>query len=93
MLPQNPPPIDPTPLDTIAGAKMLQARFRSLSLDSGQTVMHGGRRATFIRMSNDGAAIIRHWGDSRAVAVSPDTLSLPPKKPRSLRAPFAHPSG
>jgi hypothetical protein len=39
--------------------------------------MHRDRRARFIRIS-DGAAIIRHWGDSHPVAVQPETLSLPP---------------
>jgi hypothetical protein len=81
MLPHQ-APIDPRPLDTIAGAKMLQERMRFFSLYPGQAVMHGDRRATFIRMSNDGAAIVRHWGDSRAVAVRPDSLSLPSRKPR-----------
>jgi hypothetical protein len=82
MLPQNPASTNPAPLDTIAGARMLHERFRAFSLTSDQAVMHGGRRATFIRMSNDGAAIIRRWGDSRAVAVAPDTLSLPPRRRR-----------
>lgn len=45
-----------------------------------QPVMHAGRRATFLHMSR-GAAIIRYWGDSHAMAVSPEALSLPP--PRS----------
>jgi hypothetical protein len=40
-----------------------------------QPVLHAGRRATFLHMSG-GAAIIRYWGDSHAVAVSPETLSL-----------------
>jgi hypothetical protein len=83
MLP-NPAPIDPTPMDTIAGAKMLQERIQAFGFNPGQDVVHGDRRATFIRMSNDGAAIIRHWGDSRAVTVLPDALSLPPKKQRQL---------
>jgi hypothetical protein len=82
MLPQNPAPLDPTPLDRIAGAKMLQERFRSLPLHPDQAVIHGGRRATFIRMRNDGAAIIRHLGDSHALAVPPDTLSLAPTRQR-----------
>jgi hypothetical protein len=81
MLP-NPGHTDPTPTDTIAGAKMLQERFRGLTLHPEQDVIHGGRRATFIRMNHDGAAIIRHWGDSHAVAVPADTLSLPPAKRR-----------
>ncbi|MGH3056514.1 MAG: hypothetical protein ACRDL7_16185 [Gaiellaceae bacterium] len=44
-----------------------------------QRVMHGGRQATFLHLSR-GAAIIRYWGDSRAVAVPPEALSLPPMK-------------
>jgi hypothetical protein len=40
-----------------------------------QPVLHGGRHATFLHMSR-GAAIIRYWGDSHAVAVPPETLSL-----------------
>ena len=68
-------------MDYIAGAKILQERYRSGVFQPDQAVMHGERRATFIRM-NDGAAIIRHWGDSRAVAVSPDSLSLPAAKKR-----------
>jgi hypothetical protein len=66
-----------TAMDTIAGAKLLQVRFGSsfiLQLD--QSVMHGDRRARFIRMS-DGAAMIRYWGDGHAVAVPPESLSLP----------------
>jgi hypothetical protein len=41
--------------------------------------MHGNRRATFIRMNGAGA-IIRHWGESRAVSVPLDSLSAPPTK-------------
>ena len=41
-----------------------------------QPVLHGGRRATFLHMDR-GAAIIRYWGDSHAVAVPLETLSLP----------------
>jgi hypothetical protein len=70
-----------TRVDYIAGAKILQQRFESGLFHPDQAVMHGERRATFIRM-NDGAAIIRHWGDSRAVAVPPGSLSLPPTKRR-----------
>ena len=81
MLP-NPAPTDPIPTDTIAGAKMIQERFLASTLHPDQDVVHGSRRATFIRMSRDGAAIIRHWGDSHAVAVPADTLSLPPSKQR-----------
>lgn len=42
-----------------------------------QHVLHGGRRATFLHM-NRGAAIIRYWGDSHAVSVPAEALSLPP---------------
>lgn len=48
-------------------------------------MLHAGRRATFLHMSG-GVAIIRHWGDSHAVAVPPETLSLVPS---SRRAPLA----
>jgi hypothetical protein len=66
-----------TVLDTIAGAKLLQVRFgSSFVLQPDQSVMHAGRRARFIRMS-DGVALIRYCGDSHAVAVSPESLSLP----------------
>lgn len=41
-----------------------------------QPVLHGGRRATFLHMAR-GEAIIRYWGDSHAVAVAPDALSVP----------------
>ena len=44
-----------------------------------QPVLHGGRRATFLHMSS-GAAIIRYWGDSHAVAVPPEALTFPPLK-------------
>jgi hypothetical protein len=72
------------PMDTIAGSKILQARLQSAAgFQPEQAVMHGDRRATFIRMQ-DGAAIIRHWGDSRAVSVPPGTLSLPRMKRRHL---------
>lgn len=50
-----------------------------------QPVLHGGRRATFLHMSR-GGAIIRYWGDSHAVSVPPEALSLPPKKRRALPA-------
>jgi hypothetical protein len=46
-------------------------------LQPDQHVLHGGRRATFLHLSR-GAAIIRYWGDSHAVSVPPETLSLPP---------------
>jgi len=55
-------------------------------LSPDQAVLHGGRRATFLRM-NRGAAIIRYWGDSHAVSVPPGALSLP--KSRSRRPPLA----
>ena len=44
-----------------------------------QPVVHGTRRATFLHMSK-GAAIIRYWGDSHAVAVPPEALTFPPMK-------------
>jgi hypothetical protein len=66
-----------TAVDTIAGAKLLQVRFgSSFILQPDQSVIHGDRRARFIRMS-DGAAIIRYWDDNRAIAVPPESLSLP----------------
>jgi len=42
-------------------------------------VLHGTRRATLLHM-NRGAAIIRYWGDSHAVAVPPEALTFPPLK-------------
>jgi hypothetical protein len=56
-----------------------------------QPVMHAGRRATFLHLSR-GAAIIRYWGDSHAVSVPPETLSLPPVRSaaRSRRPLAAH---
>lgn len=69
--------MDSIGLDTIAGSKLLQLRFGPAGVfQPEQAVMHGNRRARFIRMS-DGAAIIRYWGDSHPVAVPPETLSLP----------------
>src|SRR5262245_9548218 len=69
-------------LDTIAGAKLLQLRFGPAgAFQPDQAVMHGNRRARFIRVKN-GAAVIQHWGDSHAVAVPLETLSLAPTKPR-----------
>lgn len=62
-------------MDTVAGARILQSRFQ-FAFQPDQPVMHGERRATFIRMNSAGA-VIRHWGDSRAVAVPLDSLSLP----------------
>jgi hypothetical protein len=44
-----------------------------------QHVLHAGRRATFLHLSG-GMAIIRYWGDSHAVAVPPETLSLRPSR-------------
>src|SRR5262249_2642722 len=65
-------------LDTIAGAKLLQLRFGSLGVfQPDQAVMHGDRRARFIRVS-DGSAIIQHWGESQPVAVPLEPLSRPP---------------
>jgi hypothetical protein len=81
-------------LDTIAGARLLQVKFGSSGVfQPEQAVLHGDRRARFIGMS-DGAAIIRHWGDSHPIAVPPETLSLPhgeeapasPRTPRPQRA-------
>ena len=62
-------------MDTIAGARILQARLQ-YAFRPDQAVLHDGRRATFIRMEGTGA-IIRHWGESRAVAVPLDSLSAP----------------
>jgi hypothetical protein len=55
-----------------------------------QPVLHAGRRATFLHMSR-GAAIIRYWGDSHAVSVPPEALSLAPTRvaARSPRPPAA----
>ena len=55
-------------------------------LSPDQAVLHGGRRATFLRM-NRGAAIIRYWGDSHAVSVPPEALS--PAKSAVRRPPLA----
>lgn len=64
-------------LDTIAGAKLLQLKFGSAgAFQPDHAVLHENRRARFICISY-GYAIIRHWGDSQAVAVPPETLSLP----------------
>jgi hypothetical protein len=51
-------------------------------LDSDQPVVHAGRRATFLHISR-GEAIIRYWGDSHAVAVSPEALSPLPSSTRA----------
>jgi hypothetical protein len=47
-------------------------------------VLHAGRRATFLHMSG-GVAIIRYWGDSHAVAVPPESLSLRPRRNAASR--------
>ena len=60
--------------------------FTVLSPD--QAVLHGGRRATFLHMTR-GAAIIRYWGDSHAVSVPPEALSLPTKSRARSRLPLA----
>ena len=66
-------------LDTIAGAKLLQLKFGLAgAFQPDQAVMHGDRRARFIRV-RDGAAIIRRSGDSEPVAVPLETLSHPPE--------------
>ena len=49
------------------------------TLFADQPVLHAGRRATFLHMSG-GAAIIRYWGGSHAVAVPPESLSLRPTR-------------
>jgi hypothetical protein len=54
-------------------------------LSAEQHVLHAGRRATFLHMSR-GEAVIRYWGDSHALAVLPETLSLPPRRARRLVA-------
>jgi hypothetical protein len=64
-------------LDTIAGAKLLHVKFGSAGVfEPDRSVMHGDRRARFIRM-HKGAAVIRHSDDSHPVAVPPDSLSIP----------------
>jgi hypothetical protein len=76
-------------LDTIAGSKLLQVKFgRSGDFQPDAAVMHGDRRARFIRVT-DGTAIIRNWGDSRPVAVPLAALSLAPANThgRSLHLP------
>ena len=67
-------------MDTVAGARILRSRFQFVFRPD-QAVMNGDRRATFIRM-DAGRAIIRHWGESRAISVPLDSLSLPPAKRR-----------
>ena len=67
-------------LDTIAGAKLLQLKFGSFgAFQPDQAVVHEGRRARFIRIS-DGAAVIRHCGGSDTITVPLETLSLPPEE-------------
>ena len=56
-------------------------------LSPDQPVLHNGRRATFLHLTR-GAAIIRYWGDSHAVSVPPETLSLSPARARP-RPPLA----
>lgn len=46
-----------------------------------QPVLHGDRRATFLRVSK-GVAIIRYHGDSHAHSVPLESLSLPAVKRR-----------
>jgi hypothetical protein len=54
-----------------------------------QPVLHAGRRATFLHLSR-GGAIIRYWGDSHAVSVPPEALSLSPSRNAGrLRRPLA----
>ena len=62
-------------MDTVAGARILRSRVQ-FAFRPDQPVMHGARRATFIRLRG-GDAIIRHWGDSRAVSVPLESLSFP----------------
>ncbi len=76
-------------MDTIAGAKLLQLKFGPAGVfQPDQAVIHEGRRARFVRIS-EGAAIIRYCGDSRSLAVPPETLSLPPDEaePTAARTP------
>lgn len=64
-------------LETIAGSKLLQLKFGSAGLfQPDQSVVHGDRRARFIRVY-DGTALVRHSGDSSPVRVPLDALSLP----------------
>ena len=64
---------------------MLQGSGSTAVLYPEQHVLHGGRRATFLHLSR-GAAIIRYWGNSHAVSVPPEALSLPPTRTRRLAA-------
>ena len=82
--------MDTYPMDTIAGSKILQARLRSAAaFQPDQAVMHGDRRATFIRMQDD-AAIIRQLNRLAALASFTARLDWPSGEP-----PEAHlsPSG
>jgi hypothetical protein len=54
---------------------------RGVQFNPDQPVLHRNRRATLIRVSN-GMAIIRYRGDSHAVSVPLDSLSLPTPKRR-----------
>jgi hypothetical protein len=64
-------------LDTIAGVKLRQLKFRPAGLfQPVQSVVHRDRRARFIR-AQDGSALVRHSGDSRPIAVPLEALSLP----------------
>src|SRR5437763_13832380 len=79
-------------LDTIAGAKLLQLKFGTASaFQPDQAVMYEDRRARFIRMS-DGAAIIRHWGDSQPIAVPPETVSIPTREAERVEPRTQRPS-
>jgi hypothetical protein len=79
--------MDTLGLDTIAGAKLLQLRFGAAgAFQPDQAVMHGDRRARFVRVS-DGAAIIQHWGSSRRVAVPLESLSVPLEQQHSRTPP------
>ena len=53
-------------MDTVAGARILQSRIQ-FAFRPDQAVMH----------EHAAGAVIRHWGDSRAVSVPLDSLSLP----------------
>jgi hypothetical protein len=80
--------MDPTG-DLYAQQSVVPKRGGAPSLSPDQPVLHGRRRATFLHLSR-GAAIIRYWGDSHAVSVPLEALSLPPPATRSRRPPAAH---
>jgi len=61
------------------------ARSSFAVLAPDQAVLHRGRRATFLHMSG-GTAIIRYWGGSHAVSVSPKALSLPLARTAAMRS-------